>query len=46
MLVGFLAEPDCRMAAVRISEYRLVAEFEKTCHLDPPKPGGPLDATW
>lgn len=28
-LAAFLAEPDCRIAVVRVSEYRLVTKFER-----------------
>ena len=34
-LLGFLGEPDCRIACVTITEYRLVTQFEATTVLDP-----------
>lgn len=34
-LLGFLGEPDCRIACVTVTEYRLVTQFEATTLLDP-----------
>lgn len=34
-LAGFLAEPDCRIAAVGVAEYLLVTRFEAVVRLDP-----------
>jgi hypothetical protein len=34
-LAGFLAEPDCRIAAVRVKEYCMVTRFEQMTRLDP-----------
>ena len=40
-LAGFLAEPDCRIAAVNVSEYRLVTRFEQVTLLDPSRRAAP-----
>jgi hypothetical protein len=34
-LADFLAEPDCRIAVVNVTEYRLVTQFESVVRLDP-----------
>lgn len=34
-LAGFLADADCRIATVRVTEYRLVTNFEVVTVLDP-----------
>ena len=38
-LAGFLSEPDCCIAAVTVTEYRLVTQFERVAVLDPQRMG-------